>query len=49
MNILKLFGKGKPKKQSMTLDAVQEALNKVGREQFRRLMDKGLKVPVVLV
>jgi len=38
-----------PKKNISESDYRQEMLVKLGREQFKRLLDKGLSVPVALL
>lgn len=52
MNILRTLAQAYMKKtgqESSSLDRKQEALSKMGREQFKRLLEKGLTVPVVLL
>jgi hypothetical protein len=43
-----LFQSKKENKKTIS-DYKQEMLMKVGREQFRKLLEKGLSVPVVLL
>ena len=49
---IQLFNSGtKPasSKKEKNVDYKQEDLVKLGREQFKRLMEKGLGIPVVLL
>ncbi len=47
MKLLKLFIKEK-KKEAKT-DLYQDSVNKLGKEQFKKILEKGLQVPVVLL
>lgn len=51
MKFLKAFGIGKKsaKGGSKISDYYQETLNKAGREQFKKLIERGLRVPVVVL
>ena len=44
-----LFKKTKQQKRKTLEDYRQELLVRQGREQFKKLVDKGLQVPVVLL
>jgi hypothetical protein len=44
-----LIGKNKQQKRKTLEDYRQELLVTQGREQFKRLVEKGLQVPVVLL
>ncbi len=49
MNLLSLlFSKAKQEKKKKE-DLHQEALIKQGREQFKRLVEKGLQLPIVVL
>lgn len=48
MNVLRNIINGKNKKQKL-IDYYQESINRIGREQFIRLVKKGLNIPVVLL
>lgn len=43
------FSKAKQDKKKKPEDLHQEALSKQGREQFRKLVEKGLTIPVALL
>lgn len=47
MKILKLFTKEKKKEEKTDLH--QDSVNKLGKEQFKKILEKGLQVPVVLL
>lgn len=54
MNILKLFTKETPLRQKASsgqekMDKYQIALNVSGKEQFAKLLQKGLQIPIVLL
>lgn len=44
-----LFTKDKKKAKKGLSDFYQESINKAGKEQFKRLVEKGLNIPVVLL
>jgi hypothetical protein len=46
MKWLRFFTKKKKKENSS--DFYQEAVNKIGQEQFKKLLERGLRVPVAL-
>jgi len=46
MNILKLIIR--QKKEKKVIDIYQEAVNKIGREQLKKLLASGLRVPVAI-
>ena len=48
MKIFKFLTSGKNKKRKL-LDYYQESINRTGREQFKKLVEKGLSVPVALL
>lgn len=48
MKILKIFTREKKKKDVIT-DLYQDSVNKMGREQFKKILERGLQVPVVLL
>ncbi len=44
----RIFNKTQASSQSV-IDVTQSVLNKQGKEQFKKLLDKGLQVPVALL
>lgn len=44
-----IFGKDKKKAKKGLSDFYQDSINKVGKEQFKKLVEKGLNIPVVLL
>ena len=49
MRILKLLLKGRQKKTVGVTDFYQESIEKVGRDQIRKLVEKGLSIPVLIM
>lgn len=48
MQFKKLFATQKKKRIAGT-DIYQDSVNRVGKEQFKKLLEKGLNVPIVLL
>lgn len=48
MKLLKIFAKEKKRKEA-DRDIYQDSVNSVGREQFKKILEKGLQIPVVLL
>lgn len=48
-HLLQGFSKNRGAKRKALADNKQEALITVGREQFKKLLEKGLSVPVALL
>lgn len=44
-----IFGRDKKKVKKGLSDFYQESINKAGKEQFKKLVEKGLNIPVVLL
>ena len=49
MRILKLLLKRRQKKTVGVVDFYQESIEKVGRDQIRKLVEKGLNIPVLIM
>lgn len=44
-----IFSKDKKRDKKGLSDFYQESINKAGKEQFKKLVEKGLNIPVVLL
>lgn len=49
MKILKLFKRDRLEKSKRGLDFYQESIEKVGRDQLKRLVDWNLNIPVFML
>jgi len=47
MKILKVFGKSAKKEKRILVDFYQASIEKVGREQIQKIVDRGLSLPIV--
>lgn len=49
MKIIDLLLKRKQKKTTEVVDFYQESIDRVGRDQIRKLVEKGLNIPVLMM
>ncbi len=49
MKILKFFKKGQKEESKRGLDFYQESIEKIGRDQIKKLVDRGLSFPILVI
>lgn len=49
MKVFNLFSKTSKKKRRNISDYYQDSINRIGKEQIRKLVEKGLGIPVALL
>ncbi len=49
MKFVKMFGRKKKPEASKIVDFYQASINKIGREQIQKLVDRGLSIHIVML